>query len=79
MRSDAAVAEVPTMTLQVTHPARVGTLAAATLTLLGAVLLVLAGTGSSTRPAPVGQLQRPAVFPTTNVGPGPVTAAIPAG
>lgn len=74
-----AAAELPTMTLRVMHPARIGVLATALLALLGAVLLVLAGTGSSTQPAPLTQLQRAAVFPTTNVGPGPVTAAIPAG
>ncbi len=67
------------MTLRLTHPARVGALATATLALLGAALLALAGTGSSTRLAPVGQLPRSAIFSSTNIGPGPVSAAIPAG
>ncbi len=79
MRSGPPAVEVLTMTLRVTHPARVGMFAAATLALLGAVLLVLASTGGSTRPAPHGPLQRPAVFSTVNAGPGPVAAAIPAG
>ncbi len=79
MRPCPAVAEVPIMPLRVTHPVRVGALATVTLALLGVVLLVLAITGSSTAPGPLSQLQRSAIFSSTNVGPGPVSAAIPAG
>ena len=79
MRWDPAVAELSTMRLRVTHARRAAAIATAALASLVAVLLVAAGSSGSSRAALLSQLERPAVFPRAQVGPGPVRAVLAAG
>jgi hypothetical protein len=72
-------AELPRMALRATHPSRLLAAAVALLALFALALMILAGGHAATRGDLLAQLQRPASFSATNVGPHPVAVTLPGG
>lgn len=67
------------MTLRVTPRRRIAVVVTAALVPLVAAVLVAAVSGGASRAALLSRLERPAVLPHAQVGPGPVRAVVAAG
>ncbi len=72
-------AEIPRMALRVTHPSRLVAGVGGLLALIALALMIIAGGHAATRGDLLAQLQRPAAYPATNVGPHPVAVTLNAG
>ncbi len=74
------IAQLLRVTVRAVHPYRlVATAAALVLALLAIPLVMLVASHGTTRAGLLAQLQRPATYAATNVGPRPVAVSLPAG